>query len=578
MKIQPEYKSANMRVYLADTANQIEGRIDELIRENVITRIWQRDHTVWKPDPKEISNRLGWLNAPQNMIPRIKEINGFCRELRDDGFKHAIVLGMGGSSLAPDVFQAVLKTKKGYLDLDVLDTTDPGAILALEKELEYDRTLFVVSTKSGGTVETLSLFKFFYTQVCLKMGQDHAGRHFCAITDPGSSLLTLANQLNFRKSFLNDPEIGGRYSALSFFGLVPAGLIGTNLDQFLKNAQTMTREARLEIERNTLKNSPSWLGAIIGHCAEMGRDKLTLFCSERLRPLTIWIEQLIAESTGKEGKGVLPVTTEPIGHYSVYGPDRFFVFLTLAQDHDLDDQIQIMANAGFPVIHLTISNPAFLGAEMFRWEIATVVACHILHINPFDQPNVESAKILGRQAVQEFKQKGGIPRLEPSFCENDIAVITTSRAKSITTALADLLDVTTGTDRGGRPYIAIQAFLKPSREIETLLRTMTEKLRDRFKLATTYGYGPRFLHSTGQLHKGDAGFGIFLQFTAHMPENIAIPDEPGRPTDTLTFAVLKDAQALGDRQALLDNKRTVIRFELTDNPEHDLDYIIRSIS
>jgi glucose-6-phosphate isomerase len=526
------------------------GRVGERIR--------RKDHTVWKPEPAEIADRLGWLDSPQVMQDRLSEIVDVVAGVRADGFNFALLLGMGGSSLAPEVFRKVFGTADGFLDLAVLDSTDPGAVIARAEGLDLRRTLFIVSTKSGGTVETFSFMKFFFKLVAANLGTDEAGRHFLAITDPGSALADLAREHRFRHTFLNDPEIGGRYSALSCFGLVPAALIGMDVKRLLERASAA---AALEFTGNNEVMNGSILGALLGEFAAQGRDKLTFLFSLRLAAFGDWLEQLLAESLGKEGEGILPVVGEEMGTPSVYGGDRIFCSIRLAGDDAGEARLVALAKAGHPVIDLELTDPYDLGGQCFFWEMATAVAAWRLAINPFDQPDVEAAKILARKMITEYRQKGTMPAETPSLKGAVLSVYGDVPAGKPEEALAAFL-------AQAKPgaYAALQAYLIPSPRMEEALHLLQMRIRDHFHLVTTVGYGPRFLHSTGQLHKGDAGYGIFVQFTADDPRDTPIPDELGRLESSLTFGVLKRAQVLGDRQALLNAGRRAIRIHLHGDP------------
>ena len=543
---------------------EYQPRIDkasiELHAQNSVQRIWQHDHTVWKSEPKEITNRLGWLESPESMQAHIQEIGDFVSEVRESGLSNILLLGMGGSSLAPEVYSRSFGRKDGYLDLAVLDSTDPGAVLAADRQLDLSKTLFIVSSKSGGTIETLSFFKYFYHRVAGKVGEDHAGKHFIAITDPGSGLQAMAKESRFRKTFINDPDIGGRFSALSHFGLVPAALIGVDLSKLLESANAMAHQCQ---KNNPVQdeNPGARLGVIMGELAKAGRDKVTLILSPQIASFGAWVEQLIAESTGKEGVGILPVATEPVCPADVYSHDRLFVYFRFADDTTYDAAARDLAAAGHPVLRYDLRNVCELGSEFFKWEFATAVACWRLGLNPFDQPNVESAKTQARKMVAEFQQKGILPVLTPSFSESGITVYSDIDSDNLAGTLHDFLE------QASRPgsYCALHAFILPASSNEKALRLLATTIRDKYRLATTYGYGPRFLHSTGQLHKGDSGNGLFIQITANMPSDAAIPDEAGSEASSISFGVLKSAQALGDRQALLDCGRQVVRLDLGDD-------------
>ncbi|HKH76330.1 MAG TPA: hypothetical protein VKA51_05165 [Rubrobacteraceae bacterium] len=544
---------------LGEYGAAVDRVLDELRENRVVERMWEGDHTVWGPEPEEIANRLGWLQSPENMQEALPELQRLADAVREEGIEHVLLLGMGGSSLAPEVFGLALGSAEGHPDLAVLDSTDPQAVLAHAQRLDMSRTLFIVSTKSGGTVETFSFFKYFYNRVAEAIGREQAGSRFVAITDPGSGLADTAEKYSFRATFLNDPNIGGRYSALSNFGIVPATLIGVDAAKLLENARGAAEECRGPASED---NPGAWLGAMMGELArEHGRDKLTFFASPSLEAFGPWVEQLIAESTGKDGVGILPVAEEPEGSQDAYDDDRVFVRMSLRGEEDggTDSLVRELRERGHPVVEIVLDSPYDLGGEMFRWEVATAISGERLGINPFDQPNVESAKIQARKMVAEYEEKGELPEPEPTVVESGLAVYSDGKAESVQEAIRGFID-------GAKPgdYLSLQAYLPPKDETSETLQAMRAGLRDRLKVATTLGYGPRFLHSTGQLHKGDSGNGLFLQITADHPRDADIPDEAGDEAATLTFGVLVDAQALGDRQALLDAKRRVVRVHLDD--------------
>jgi len=530
----PACCSASLGAYQAD----VDAALAEVEREQIVARIWKRDHTVWKPQPTEITNRLGWLDIAEAMRKDVPCITSLAEAFRDAGYTDVLLLGMGGSSLAPELFGAVFGSRPR---LAVLDSTDPGAVLAHVRRLDPARTLFIVSTKSGTTVETLSLFKFFYNRAADTVGADGAGDHFAAITDPGSPLADRAGQYRFRAVFLNDPDIGGRYSALSYFGLVPAALAGVDVPCLLDRALAMAADCAATAPAKT--NPAAWLGTVLGELARAGRDKVTFVISPAVASFGDWVEQLIAESTGKEGKGILPVVREPLGPSCVYGDDRLFVHIRLDGDTSHDAQLAALEEAGHPLLRLDLRDHYDLGGQFFLWEMATAVAGSRLGINPFDQPNVEAAKAQARRMVDEYKRKGALPTVEPA----------PPTAETLEAFLAQA---------GPGAYVAIQAYLQPTDETGAALASLRLRLRDRTHLATTVGYGPRYLHSTGQLHKGDGGHGLFIQLTADDPQDAAIPNEAGSPGSSISFGVLKAAQALGDRQALLDSGRRVASLHL----------------
>jgi transaldolase/glucose-6-phosphate isomerase len=551
-------------LHIGASLGRYQGAVDAALRDmaanHIIERIWAHDHTVWKPEPTAIVNRLGWLDIAERMRPNIPAMLALLQAVRDAGYTHALLLGMGGSSLAPELFAKTLE-RPDHLHLAVLDSTDPGAVLSYAAGLDPQRTLFIVSTKSGGTVETFSFFRFFYNWAGQALAAERVGEHFVAITDPGSALADLAHNLRFRATFLNDPHIGGRNSALSYFGLLPAALAGVDVARLLQNAVAATAQCAPAVV--PADNPAAILGAILGELAKVGRDKLTFFISPDMASFGDWVEQLIAESTGKEGRGIVPVVGEPLGVVTAYGTDRLFVELWLQDDkhdkHDKHDKDKLapLQRAGHPVLRLRLRDRYDLGGLLFVWEMATAVAGQRLGINPFDQPNVEAAKVLARQVVAEYKAGGALPAEAPALSGQGMAVYGKTVARSPGEALRAFLQ-----GAQARDYVALQAYLTPAPATDSALLALRTQIRDRSRLATTVGYGPRFLHSTGQLHKGDAGGGLFIQFTADDAHDAPIPDEAGAPGSSITFGVLKAAQAAGDRQALLDAGRRVIRFHL----------------
>lgn len=549
---------------LGGYAESLRRGLERLDEGKVIARIWQGDHTVWKPQPEEIANRLGWLRCPETSRTALPQLQALSEELRAAGFTHALLLGMGGSSLAPEVLRKTFGVRPGYLDLAVLDSTDPGAVLAQAARLDPRRTLFIVSTKSGGTVETLSLFRYFYTWVADQVGEAKAGEHFIAITDPGSAVENLARQKRFRATLLNDPNIGGRFAALSLFGLAPAALIGAPLEALLASAQAMADACGNlnPYRRQPALNPAARLGLALGECALAGRDKLTLILSPAICSFGDWVEQLIAESSGKEGRGILPVVGEVVGPPEEYGDDRCFVYLRLAGDNTHEAGVLALEYAGHPVLRLTLREVTDLGAQFFLWEMATAIAAHVLGVNPFDQPNVEASKQQARRFVEIYRKQGALPQLAPLFEEEGIVVYGEVAATSLRLAWeAFLAQATPGA------YLALQAYLPPTPENDASLLALRQRLRQKTRLAVTSGYGPRYLHSTGQLHKGDAGRGLFVQLTADPLQDAVIPAEEGEMgAQPLTFGLLEAAQALGDRQALLEAGRRVLRFHLGREP------------
>jgi transaldolase/glucose-6-phosphate isomerase len=494
---------------LAGIGAAVEARLSEMDKQGIDARIWKRDHTVWKPDPTEIANRLDWLTVADDMAGKAEELTSFAREIWADGYTTAVLLGMGGSSLAPEVLQETFGSAAGALHLEVLDCTDPDQIATATSALELSRTLFIVASKSGTTLETMSQLAYFWEKI-------PDGKHFIAITDPGSPLEKTGVERHFRRVFANPPDIGGRYSALSYFGLVPAALIGVDLPPLLARAQQMMRACGQSGDAKA--NPGAWLGAAMGEAALAGRDKLTLVMPAAMGTLGYWLEQLVAESTGKEGRGIIPIEGETLGPPSVYGDDRLFVAIGDSP------ALQALQDAGHPVIRLGYTDPYQLGAEFFRWEFATAVAGHILQINPFDQPNVQEAKDATNKVL------AGEPMPAP------------------TTSVAEVLAEVRPGD-----YIALTAYVPRNGHWQEELQKARLALRDRYHVATTVGFGPRFLHSTGQVHKGGPNQGVFLQIVSESAADLRIPGK------AFSFGELKAAQASGDLASLQSHGRRAAR-------------------
>ena len=547
--------TAKFTAELGPYQQAVDAALDEMTKQDIMARIWQHDYTVWEPQPDEITNRLGWLDVAKRMLDSVDEIESVARAARADGLTHALLLGMGGSSLAPEVFSETFGVAANHLTLSVLDSTDPGAVLGALNDFDPAKTLYIVSTKSGGTTETLSFFKFFYNHVAEKVGAEKAGAHFVAVTDPGSKLVPVVEKVGVRKVFEADPNLGGRYSALSHFGMAPAGMLGVDIRLMLNRAVAMAD--RCQPGTSIKQNMAAQLGAVMGELANAGRDKLTLVASPPVAHFGDWVEQLIAESTGKSGKGILPVVGEPLSDPDVYGNDRLFVYLQLKGDGTHDAAIEKLRKAGHPVVSMQIADLYDLGEQFFLWELAVAIAGYRIGIHPFNQPNVEAAKVQARKMVEEYTQKGKLPEQTPALTDGQIAMYGDVKADSAENALRAFLKL-------GKPgdYIAVQAYVQPTGPTSAALRALQTRLRDRTHLATTANYGPRFLHSTGQLHKGDGGNGLFIQITSDAVTDAAIPDEAGSDQSSISFGVLKLAQAMGDRQALLDVKRRVIRFHV----------------
>lgn len=566
-RIKKEEKTFN--VFPGDYQSAIDNAIMDLKMERIVERIWEKDFTVWSDSPNEITNRLGWLKSPDVSLEMSDEIIEFVESVKKDGYTNALLLGMGGSSLAPEVFSKTFGTKDGYLKLEVLDSTHPEQVLESKNKFNPKETLYIVSTKSGGTVETISFMKYFYTETLKSVGKEKVGNHFIAITDPRSGLETIAKELNFRKIFLNDPNIGGRYAALSLFGIVPAALLGIDIKKLLNNALVMVCNSEGSNCPIHGDNTSAKLGVVMGELANRGRDKITFITSDQLSYFGNWVEQLIAESTGKIGKGILPVVGEEILEPKFYSNDRLFIHLKLENDSSNDEKVEKLIKAGHPVVEIILKDIYDLGGEYFRWEMATAIAGWKLGIQPFDQPNVEAAKILAREMLAEYSKEGKLNQPNPNFETNGIKVYSNDDSKDFNSLINSQFGLDADDFRKKEnQYIAIHAYVKPEHKFDELLQSFRTLLQKKYKSAVTVGYGPRFLHSTGQLHKGDAGKGVFIQFISSSQQDAAIPDNAGEEKSTMSFGTLITAQAFGDRKALKNSGRKVITF-LFDGKENE---------
>jgi glucose-6-phosphate isomerase len=548
----------------------IEGGLEKLNQQNAAQRIWNHDASFWKSDPQvqeEIGNRLGWLTVASGMQERRGEIIDFVNGVRQAGYQSAVLLGMGGSSLCPEVLRQTFGIAPGYLKLFVLDTTDPDTILAVEQQIDLNTTLFIVASKSGKTLETLSQFKYFYDKVSRLFGTN-AGDHFIAITDSGTPLEQLAREHNFRHIFINPANIGGRYSALSFFGLVPGALIGVDIEKLLSRGQEMMKECGLDHQAQD--NPGLWLGAALGSLAtQRGRNKVTFAISPGIASFGLWVEQLIAESTGKEGRGLVPIASEDLGKPQDYGDDRIFVYLRLdgSQNSQLTDAIETLVAAGQPEIYYDLRDDYDLGAQFFLWEFAVATAGFFLDINPFNEPNVQESKDNTNNILAQYEKQGKLPEPQPILQQSNITIYGPSNG---TQALTDYLHTFLSQVRPG-DYIALMAYVQQTEESEGALEALRIRLRNLYKVATTLGYGPRFLHSTGQLHKGGANNGVFIQITGQDQHDIPIPGEP------YTFGILKAAQALGDFYSLENHQRRVISIHIAGDLGQGLHTIEQSV-
>jgi transaldolase / glucose-6-phosphate isomerase len=572
------------RFALGEGTSAFEAAVDQARSEDWATRLFDRDTTLWSTDPRvqeAIAQRLGWLDAPEEFANRTASLEGFGDGIVESGFTTVVLGGMGGSSLAPDVFRRTFGSTEGYPELRILDSTDPAFVAATLDDLDPLSTLFIVASKSGTTTEPNAFLADAWARADEAVRHDggrrgtHPGELFVAITDPGNSLHEIHHSDTMREVFLNPPDIGGRYSALTYFGLVPASLIGLDLDALLGSAISMVGACR---EPDAAVNPGVSLGLAIGTLAKNGRDKLTFLVDDEIESLGAWLEQLIAESTGKRGVGIVPVDIEPLGALEAYGTDRAFVRITLdgGTAGGRDDLAAALETAGHPVIRIDMSDPIDLGGEFVRWEVATAIAGAVLGIDPFDQPNVEEAKELTRRVLSESDTAGrgrqdtplnwsgarnveieegqGVPILANSdglTLIGDAAMRLTAEDGTVSGELARHL-----ARRRPNAYLAIQAFIAPSPERDEALARIRRLLRDRTTRATTAGYGPRFLHSTGQLHKGGPPTGWFIQLTSEHAVDRPIPDRP------YTFGQLIDAQAAGDFGAIETHDLPILRVHL----------------
>ncbi|MGH2598279.1 MAG: bifunctional transaldolase/phosoglucose isomerase, partial [Dehalococcoidia bacterium] len=517
-------------------------------------RIWERDASLWSKDAEQqelIRNRLGWLDSIETMLAAVPELEAFAQELRDEGFTHAVLMGMGGSVLAAEVLRDSFETAERLPRLLVLDSTDPLAVQAVEQAIDPEHTLFIASSKSGTTTETMAFLEYFWEK-------RESPAQFAVITDPGTPMERLGRELDFRRVFLNRTDVGGRYAALSYVGMAPAAIVGVDPRRLLERARGMASACRPDVP---LEENPGVrLGAMIGRATREGHGKLTLVCSPRIAGLASWLEQLVAESTGKQGRGIVPVVGEPPGAPEVYGTDRLFVYLRLEEDADdgQDAAVAALEAAGQPVARIALRDVYDLGEEFFRWEMAVATAGALLGVDPFDEPNVQESKDNTRRVLREYEQKGQLPAESPLFEDDGLRLYVGApaanglrRAEDLRAALQRFVG-----ESGAGDYLAIMAYLPPTAEVERELQAMRVHLRDRLKVATTLGYGPQFLHSPGQLHKGGPARGIFLQITHEPAVDMPVPGTP------YSFGVLERAQSLGDLQALQSRRLRALRVDL----------------
>lgn len=550
----------NERLHAAPGSLQeaVDAALRDADKSELVRRIWRKDAALWKTDEshqKIIKNSLGWLNVVETLKGQRDELREFAAGIRAGGeFKHVLLCGMGGSSLAPEVLRQTFGKQAGYPELLVLDSTDPDTIHAFGQRIEVAKTLFIIASKSGTTTEPLAFYRYWFEEVG-KL-KETPGDNFVAITDPGTLMEKMATDDRFRRIFLNPSDIGGRYSALSNFGLVPAALMGLDIDKLLDRAERTMHACASVVP--AAENPAARLGIIIAEAARAGRDKLTVVADASIASFGLWVEQLVAESTGKEAQGVVPVAGERVGTPDVYGQDRLFVSIAVGElDAETAAKLKALEAAGHPVVYRKLADAYDLGEELFLWELATALAGARLGINPFDQPNVQEAKDATRQLLEAFAREGKLEE-QPTLVSDEILTLyaddETQRALSSST-VAEAVGAHLTRARDG-DYIALLVYLEETDAHDELLQAIRTDLRDATRCATTTGYGPRFLHSTGQLHKGGPDSGIFLQITAPDHVDFAVPRE------SYTFSTLKDAQALGDFRALSAHGRRALRVHL----------------
>jgi len=541
--------------------------------ERTIARVWQTDASVWTDSGEQ--NWLGWLHVMQKDRRDETGLRELSAWVRQRGFTDAVLLGMGGSSLCADVLQSTFGRLDGYPRLRVLDSTDPQQIGTIAKAADLPNTLFIVASKSGSTLEPNLLMQYFLARQAEIVGETNVGDHFIAITDPGSALERTARERKFSRVFLSDPKIGGRYSALSPFGMVPAAVMGLDVHRLYERAEQMATACA---EPDAPGDNPgAWLGAVLGCAATIGRDKLTVLASESIARLGAWLEQLVAESIGKAGRAIIPVDGEQLAKPRLYGDDRLFVSIEIADqpDADIARQLEDLANSGYPVIRIRLADAYDLSAEFFRWEFATAMAGAVMAINPFDQPDVEASKQATKKLTQQIEREGALPQAKPAATFGNLSVYPAHAVNELTAtgqsdSLSGFIKWFLGLVGAG-DYVALLAYLEQCEATEHALGRIRHLIRNQFNAATCVGFGPRFLHSTGQAYKGGPNTGVFLQITADDPQDIAVPDSK------LTFGAVKSAQALGDFQVLDERNRRAIRIHIHGELSEGLTALEQSI-
>jgi transaldolase / glucose-6-phosphate isomerase len=541
----------------APLAAAVQAGLEDWRRGDKVRRLWARDVNLWTG--RDEGRWMDWLGATEVRASLLTELSRLSAEARISGWERALLMGMGGSSLCPQVLGQTFGRVPGFPQLRVLDSTDPAQVKAVEKGLDPKRTVFIVSSKSGTTLEPDLFRRYFFSRVRAAVGEKEAGKRFMAITDPGSELQKIAEQDGFRRVFPGVPGIGGRFSALSNFGLVPAAVMGADVSELLERAGAMAKACGPSV--SAAENPGVVLGVTLGAAHELGRDKLTLIASPAIRDLGAWLEQLVAESTGKNGQGLIPVDREAVGDPSVYGRDRLFCYLRLRTGPDgaQDAAVKALERAGEAVVRIDVPDLCGIAAEFFRWEMATAVAGSVIGINPFDQPDVEASKVATRNLTAEFERTGRLPAESPVHEEDGLQLFTDAKNAAALRAAAGprpSLDawIKAHLDRLGEgDYFAVLAYLEMSDANERALQRLRHAVRDARRVATCLGFGPRFLHSTGQAYKGGPPSGVFLQITSRDASDLAVP---GR---NYTFGVVKAAQARGDFEVLAERGRRALR-------------------
>ena len=540
-------------------AAAVGASLDDWKKSNKVARLWQKDASLWSGTDE--SNWLGWLSIVEEQLAHIETFKQLAADVKKSRFKHALLLGMGGSSLCPEVLRMTFGKIKGSPELHVLDSTDPAQIKAVESKLDLKDTICIVSSKSGSTLEPNIYKQYFFERVKAKVGEKEVGNRFIAITDPGSKMQQVAEGNKFRKIFFGVPSIGGRYSALSNFGMVPAAIMGLDVERFLKSAQEMVQACGAASSADA--NPGVILGTILGVAANYGRDKITFITSPGIFDLGAWLEQLIAESTGKIGKGIIPVDRERVGRPSAYGNDRVFAYLRLASKPNAsqDAAVHALEKAGEAVVRINLPNIHSLGQEFFRWEIATAVAGSIIGINAFNQPDVEASKVETRKLTSEYETTGSLPAESPFFEERGIKLFADERNAAALKGGAKLVDILRAhlSRIGASDYFGVLGYIPMNDKNEKALQAIRHAVRDKKKVATVLGFGPRFLHSTGQAYKGGPNSGVFLQITCDDAKDLPVPGQK------YTFGVVKAAQARGDFAVLAERGRRALRVHLGKN-------------